>query len=562
MSRFLAIDADLGGLYLASGSVRGPGIQVEQAFAVVDEYPTPLTPSTAAIMGTRLKAILKEAGVSAAPVLLSFGRDRVVVKDVRFPPVAASEEAAVVRFQAQKDLAEAPDDVVMDYFVHPVEPGEIQRRATVLFIKKDLSNAAQELCTTAGLKLAAITARPIASLAAARRAIAIGVVPPPEEAGAAIAILNIWGTGGEFSVGRGKQLLYSRTVSSAALRSEAALVGEIKRSLASFNNQSPAQPVRAIYLAEGDPTGTSWIGRLQATLGAPVHGFDPLAGSNVSANVPPELHGRFAAAVGLLAGKTSGESLGVNFLDPRAPRTAPNKYRNLMVLGGMLVALFLLGLSGFLYWQLTSAEAEAVRLVQDKSDLEEKQKGLAIENKRVEAAQKYLNREVSWIDVYYDLNDQFPSLEKFRLMEFDGKLLPLPVVKANANTPKPPGAPTAPLAAAAKPGNKPVDSRIGTVHLMLLGEDSVLPEKLKDILNKEPGYGNARMTTGGPAGGSGSKSLQFTVNADVFARKPTDFKRKLAAPPEPPKILPVGPKVEDPNAEPFDPFNGFTGGDQ
>ena len=80
---------------------------------------------------------------------------------------------------------------------------------------------------------------------------------------------------------------------------------------------------------------------------------------------------------------------------------------------------------------------------------------------------------------------------------------------------------------------------------------------MTDILNKEPGYTNARFTTGGLAGGSGSKVLQFTINADLFPRKPEDFKRKLPPPPPPPKLAPAAPKPEE---IPFDPFD--VGGGQ
>ena len=89
---------------------------------------------------------------------------------------------------------------------------------------------------------------------------------------------------------------------------------------------------------------------------------------------------------------------------------------------------------------------------------------------------------------------------------------------------------------------------------MILGEDSILPAKLNDTLNKELGYGNARMTQGGlaPGGGAGSKTQQFTINAELYPRLPGDYKRKLAAPPPPPKIVPVAPKVEEPLLDPFE----------
>ena len=59
MSRFLAIDADAGGLFVAAGSVRGGGVHIERTLAVSDEVPSNLTAANASALGNRLKALLK-----------------------------------------------------------------------------------------------------------------------------------------------------------------------------------------------------------------------------------------------------------------------------------------------------------------------------------------------------------------------------------------------------------------------------------------------------------------------------------------------------------------------
>ena len=550
MSRFLAIDADAGGLFVATGTIRGGGVQLERAFAVLDEVPANLSAANATALGSRLKLLLKEAKIAPAPVLLCFGRDRVIIKDVKFPPVAPNEEAAIVRFQAQKDLADSADDVVMDYFTLPNAPGEIQHRATVVFLRRELYAAAQEFCTAAGLKLAAVTARPFATIATARRAIATGATLPPDDPAAPIAVLSLWGTGGEFAVGQGNQTLFSRTISSATLGNDAMFLGEVKRSLASFNSQTPGKPVQVLYLAEGNAAEASWIDRLQTSLGLPVHPLDPLAGSKGVEGVPVELHGRFLGPVGMLATKTTGEKLGINFQAPRAPRSAPDKTKRRLMAFGALAAVLLACTAGFLYLQLKKAERDGVQLAQDKTDLEERAKGQIVETKRADAAAQFVSRQVPWLDIYYDLNSQFPTLDRLRLLEFEGKVVALTPVKVGAVAPKPPVVvASATSRLRIKPGEKP----IGKITLTMLGEDTALPEKLKDTLNKEPaGYANAQYTGGALVGGSGSKVSQFTINADLYPRRPAEFTRKLAAPPAP-KPTVIAPKEEEPV---FDPFSG------
>ena len=54
---------------------------------------------------------LKAEGFQAAPVLACIGRDRLILKEINIPAVGAAEEAAVVRFQAVKELSHAPEDL-------------------------------------------------------------------------------------------------------------------------------------------------------------------------------------------------------------------------------------------------------------------------------------------------------------------------------------------------------------------------------------------------------------------------------------------------------------------
>src|SRR5581483_6435096 len=83
-------------------------------------------------LGKWLKLKLKEAGIAPAPVLACIGRDRVILKDLRYPPVPPADEAGVIRFQAVKELTDPPNEVVIDYA--PVPNGGSERRAFALII--------------------------------------------------------------------------------------------------------------------------------------------------------------------------------------------------------------------------------------------------------------------------------------------------------------------------------------------------------------------------------------------------------------------------------------------
>ena len=116
--------------------------------------------------------------------VMHLGRDRVILKDLRFPAVPAGEEAAVVRFQAVKELTDAAEDVVIDY-VGVSPPGASEQQVLALIARRELIVTYQAMCQAAGLKLAALTPRPFGVAASVRKATA--ATPPDDPEGATAA---------------------------------------------------------------------------------------------------------------------------------------------------------------------------------------------------------------------------------------------------------------------------------------------------------------------------------------------------------------------------------------
>ena len=103
MSRILAIDADALGLYVVSGTVRKDVASIDRAIAIPDDLPA-LTVDSAPVLGAKLKELLKQAGISSAPAIVLIGRDKLFLKEVRHPALTGSEEPAIIKFQAVKEL--------------------------------------------------------------------------------------------------------------------------------------------------------------------------------------------------------------------------------------------------------------------------------------------------------------------------------------------------------------------------------------------------------------------------------------------------------------------------
>ena len=562
MARYLSVDADVHGLFVAVGNLTRGQFAIERTLVASDGAKA-LSPSTAVELGGKLKQLLKDAGIAPAPVLLTIGRDRVVLKEIKHPPSPPQDEAAIVRFQALKELTDAPEEVILDY--SPINFGNAtlgERKALVAFLRKDAFTAAKVFCEVAGLKLASVTPRPFASAAAAGYAIASGAVAAPERADAAIGVLTLGETGGEFTVTRSGQIVFSRSLPGPATASEASLLGELKRNLTVYTSQSGGDAVQAIYLAESPSGSIGWTARLQTGLPVQVHAFDPLGDSRVADTIPAQLRGRFAGVVGQFAAKSGVGPTPINFMQPRQPRasSSPNRSR---VLVGVLAGALVLGAIAFGAYLLVEQSNRKVaymkaQVEQADNDL----KALEMDGKRLAAAEEFDARQVVWLDELYDVADRFPDITKMKLTSFLGTALPPPTEKEKEKEKA--ALLTAPLSTQKKTAPKPV----ATIKLNVTTDsaniaDRDLAEKLVQTMDaaRDRYYSGARKTTAGTSGSATAKSTlqQFVIEAQIAHRPATEFTRKITATlpkkAEPAIFAPV------PGAKPdnFDPDN-FGGG--
>lgn len=498
MSRFLAIDLEASGLFVASGTVRSDAVAVEKTLAWEDSR-LPLTNENATALGESFKDALKAAGIAAAPVLVSVGRDRVILKELRYPAVRPSQEPNIVRFQAMKDLSEAPDDLVLDYV--PTSEANGERRATAFVLKKDYHAAIQAFVLAAGLKLAAITPRPFAIAAALHRVVTLA---KPEDA---VAVITLGAHGGEFTVLRGDHITFTRTISAQAMANGDTLSADVKRNLAVYGGSNSRAPLAELYLAE--PTSPGYLGKLRLMLPLPVQPFDPF----LSTDMPGENASRFTGAVGLLALRRAAE-LPINFASPRQPRAEADPNRKALLLTALACTL-LLGL-GFVYGflELNRASENLASAERQKKNAEEILTSLDADAKRLQAVDDWTKREVVWLDELYDLFDRFPDIDRARVSSFKGEALPVDRVGK-------------------QPAQAKVDVRLNTgspdaVNALLAAFD-------RDNTERNKYYVNPIKTAGGLVSGTsaGALNLLFTISTLVNHRPASDFVRQALASPPP-----------------------------
>jgi hypothetical protein len=409
VSKYISIDLESQGLFAVSGTTTRSASRIEHAVAwtgpEAEGGPPTLTPETARRVGEQLRDRLRAAGVGHAPVVVTVGRDRVVLKELRYPAVAPHEEPNVVRFQALKELSDSPEDIVLDYVPLTNGAGTGERRSMAVAVRKDLYAAIQTMCAAANLKLVAVTPRPYATAAGIGRAFDSGIAPAPDSKADAVAVLTLGPGGGEFTVVRGGEVTFTLAVPAPVVASDAMLLSQVRRNLTTYASANPGHPVQALYVAD---TYHGWAERFRPALGIPVHAFDPLG--EAARDVPEELRGRFAGAAGLLAAR--GGVLPINFAAPRQPRAEADPKKNQILLVA-LAALVLVALGGFGgWWMLNAAEQDVAQLTQERDEKKATLDRGEPDRKRLEAADKWKARRVSWLDELYDMTARFPPTAK------------------------------------------------------------------------------------------------------------------------------------------------------
>jgi hypothetical protein len=316
--------------------------------------------------------------------------------------VPPAEEPNVVRFQAVKELTDAPEEVVLDYVPLSNGAAEGERRSMAVAVRKELYAAIQQMCAAANLKLAGVTPRPYAVAAGLGRAFAANVAPAPESKADAVAVLTAGPGGGEFTVARNGEVIFTRAVKAPAVASEAALVAEVRRNLTTYAGSNPAHPVQALYVAEADGR---WTRRLGIALGIPVHAYDPLAGA--APDVPEHTRGRFAGAVGVLAAQAAG-TLPINFASPRQPKAELDPKRNQYALAALAGLGVFAALAGWGYLALSAADRDLNKLTARRTELQNQANTLEPDAKRLAAVQAWQSRKVGVLDELVDAANRVP----------------------------------------------------------------------------------------------------------------------------------------------------------
>ncbi len=500
MARILALDWDQKIIHLVAAQVGRGGARIERAIQWRDDWDG--TPGGAEAAGRRLRERLKEAGLGGGPALIVLGRERVILKDVRFPQVPPDEEPPLVRFQASKELTDSPDEVVIDYC--PLrEPGPAgERQATAVIVRREVVAAFKALCLHAGLKLVGITPRPFGVAGALERASGVWHTP---EATATLAVLTLGERWAELCVVRGSALLFARSLAVGPQ-----LAGEVKRSLAVYAGSGNGRVMPdALYVAGNGEQG-SLRDRLHQLLGVPVHPLDPFVREE-RVDVEASGRGGFTGAVGLVHLWGRFEHAPINFVQPRQARrdADPGKIRWLVAAGVAVAALA--GLLVFGFFILGVKRDSLAELEKQHHELTVKIQPLQLEAGDFAGLKDWQQTAVPWLDEVYDLAARMEHKEDFKITHL--KLLA-------AQRQDPAGA------AAAKKST--VNQPIGQIQIFgsFPLDQEVLAHNLMDKLRKDK---HLQPTLGPMKASEGRR--EFSITVDVLKQPLEAYREILEVPP-------------------------------
>jgi hypothetical protein len=380
-------------------------VRIDQA--VVWEGAEALTPATAETLGQQLRERLRSARISPAPLLVCFGREQVILKEIHYPKTDPDQEPTLVRFQATKELTESPDNVLIDY-VRLRRPGPSgEQVAHVLIARRDLVNAFKAMCKAAGLRLVALTPRAFGLAACLRQAAAAG---PPEQ-GAAAVLAAAEGIS-EFCVAQGETLLAARPLPQA----NGGLVEDLRRNLTLYAGQPGGLPVQSLHVAGGDDTA-GLRARLQEGLTIPVRTLDPLSGTPQGVGHPDRAG--FAGPVGLLYLWSEAAELPANFMAPKEPRVSieTGRRRLLRVAGVGFLGLLLFFLLANVVLAVKRGQVEQLQEQRDEVDADLRR--FQPDKKRIGDLKEWHQGALPVLDELYDLTVRFPFLRGLKVTKLE-----------------------------------------------------------------------------------------------------------------------------------------------
>ncbi|HBE71284.1 MAG TPA: hypothetical protein DDW52_24315, partial [Planctomycetaceae bacterium] len=261
-----------------------------------------------------IAAAAEELGVSKTPVIVIVARELVEVRTISIPRMDEAELPDVIRFQAQRQLANMGDNWPLDFVLLPDAPGQDMQTALVGVIQPTDLTLVTGACEAAGLTVAHVGLRP---LEVARFATQSGQLASKGNS----LLISIAGSNADLMLLKDGRVVQVRStkVPSEPSQLASSIQGEIRRSLMAASAHVGEAPIGSVMLLADRQVASQLEGPLAQAAGAPITTFDPgeLIAPATSAELDDEIGPRLAALGGAASLGSAAKAATVDFLNPK-----------------------------------------------------------------------------------------------------------------------------------------------------------------------------------------------------------------------------------------------------
>lgn len=366
MAKQTIIDWHKNNLIIASCSGRGASVKIDNVER--SEFSTEADAASATASQTLVKAA-SQMGLGKSDVTVVASREIVELRTVSVPKMDADELPDVIRFQAQRQLANMGDNWIVDYVMLPTEPGQEMQTALVGAVSPARLNEINAACGAANLQVSRISLKPIDI---ARYAIQAGDL---SSSGASM-VLCLSEQDADLLILKNGHVVLVRGTKLPSDKSDLGKVvgGEMRRSLMAASKSIGGSQIEHVLVIATGALAHTLEPVIAEIVDAKVTTLDPsglLAKGLEDANELIHSDGnRLAAIAGASLYTPSDKKTSLDFKDPK--KRPPKKNKTSLYILAAAASLLLIG-AGVSWWYSTTAglDQELALLKQNIKDNEE-----------------------------------------------------------------------------------------------------------------------------------------------------------------------------------------------
>ncbi len=407
MAKNVIIDWQKDSLIVGTGNRRGGGVVFDQLRIVsLAETDRGLTSPSQA-----LRKLVQEMGLGKSDAIVIASRENVEVRTVSVPNVEPDELPDIIRYQAQRQMANMGESWPLDFILLPGSSNE-SRIALAAALSPAHIAEYEAAVTASGLHLKQILLRPIEIVRFAMMADTSGRMKD----GAAV-ILCLTDQHSDLlllSSGAVVQLRSTRLPSDPVSAGQT-LVSEIKRSLVAASAQLNGQSIISALLIAPADLAAKVESTIAQAIGCDVSVVDPMVmlplGTDQSEALTHTASNRLAALAGVIGTPAPDKRTVIDFKNPKKRPPKQVNVRKYAIAGGLAVTVAL----GGIYWLYSTHQSMNEELALLKREINDKRPMADLARKQVadfNAVKKVLDSSPNWLAELETIALNKPSSDK------------------------------------------------------------------------------------------------------------------------------------------------------